>query len=148
MEYIHLAKWESRFWAWLIDILLVFALYAIIAGALASLYRLDFIRLEDFGVHGVLMFFYWTLLEGYNGQSIGKMALNLKVTDKTGRKAGFKKAALESFGKAFLLPLDCLIGWLAMPGSKLRLFNRVSGTIVIKVRYEQPGGISYIREKE
>ncbi|MCX9073424.1 MAG: RDD family protein [Candidatus Methanoperedens sp.] len=148
MEYIHLAKWESRFWAWLIDILLVFVLYAIIAGALASLYRLEFIRLEDFGVHGVLMFFYWTLLEGYNGQSLGKMALNLKVTDKTGRKIGFKKAALESLGKAFLLPLDCLIGWLAMPGSKLRLFNRISSTIVIKVKYEEPEGVSYIREKE
>ena len=148
MEYIHLAKWESRFWAWLIDILLVFVLYAIIAGALASLYRLEFIRLEDLGVHGVLMFFYWTLLEGYNGQSLGKMALNLKVTDKTGRKIGFKKAALESLGKAFLLPLDCLIGWLAMPGSKLRLFNRISSTIVIKVKYEEPEGVSYIREKE
>jgi uncharacterized RDD family membrane protein YckC len=96
----------------------------------------------------VLIFFYWTLLEGYNGQSIGKMALNLKVTDRIGGKIDFKKAALESFGKAFLLPLDCLVGWLAMPCSKLRLFNRVSNTIVIKTKYEEPEGVAYIKEKE
>lgn len=148
MENIYLAKWESRFWAWLIDILLVSALYVGIAGFLGFLPKLDFIRLEGFGVHGMLIFFYWTLFEGYNGQSIGKMALNLKVTDRIGGKIDLKKAALESFGKAFLLPLDCLIGWLAMPGSKLRLFNRVSNTIVIKTKYEEPEGIAYIKEKE
>ncbi len=148
MENIHLAKWESRFWAWLIDVLLVGALYAGVAGFFGFFPKLSFIRLDGFGVHGVLMFFYWALFEGYTGQSIGKMALDLKVTDRIGGKIDFKKAALESFGKAFLLPLDCLIGWLAMPGSKLRLFNRVSNTIVIKTKYEEPEGITYIKEKE
>ena len=33
METIYLAKWESRFWAWLIDILLVEAFSSIIANS-------------------------------------------------------------------------------------------------------------------
>lgn len=94
------------------------------------------------------MFAYWTLFEGYNGQSVGKMALNLKVTDRKGGKIVFRVAALESFGKAFLLPLDCLIGWLAMPNSKLRLFNRISSTIVIRTKYEEPEEVRYVKEKE
>lgn len=143
-----MATWGSRFWAWLIDILLVGALSNLIPNSLGFLWDSDFISVESFGVHGVLMFAYWTLFEGYNGQSVGKMALNLKVTDRKGGKIVFRVAALESFGKAFLLPLDCLIGWLAMPNSKLRLFNRISSTIVIRTKYEEPEEVRYVKEKE
>lgn len=147
METIYLAKWETRFWAWLIDILLVGALHSGVAGILMVVPRVDLISLEGFGVRSVLMFIYWTLFEGYNGQSIGKMALNLRMTGRTGEKINLPIAALESFGKAFILPLDCLIGWLAMPGSKLRLFNRISNTIVIRAKYEEPESITYVKEK-
>lgn len=102
----------------------------------------------DLGLNSGALFFYWTILEGYSGKSIGKMALNLRVTGRSGEKIGFGAAALSSFGKAFLLPLDALIGWIAMPGTNLRLFNRLSNTIVIKTEYEPPAGVEYIKEKE
>lgn len=92
------------------------------------------------------MFVYWAILEGYGGQSVGKAAMNFKVTDRKGEKIGFMTAAVESFGKAFILPLDCLIGWLAMEGEKLRLFNRLSNTIVVKTNYERPVGVEYEKE--
>jgi uncharacterized RDD family membrane protein YckC len=76
------------------------------------------------------------------------MALNLKVADRKGEKIDFGVAALESFGKAFILPLDCIIGWLAMPSTKLRLFNRISNTIVIRTQYEPPEDVKYVKEKE
>jgi uncharacterized RDD family membrane protein YckC len=148
METIYLAKWESRFWAWLIDILLVEAFSSIIVNSSGFFWDFEFISIAGFGISGVLIFTYWTLFEGYKGQSIGKMALSLKVTDRNGRKIDFGVAALESCGKAFILPLDCLIGWLAMPNSKLRLFNRISNTIVIKTKYEEPEGVRYVKEKE
>ena len=83
-------------------------------------------------------------MEGYRGQSIGKMVMNLKVVHRDGTKIHYATAALESFPKAFLnfpfmlilLPLDCLIGWLALPGTKLRVFNRISNTMVIKADYK------------
>jgi uncharacterized RDD family membrane protein YckC len=142
METLYLAKWESRFWAWLIDILLVGFF------SRGFFWDFEFINIAGFGISGVLMFAYWTLFEGYNGQSVGKMALGLKVTDRNGGKIDFGVAALESCGKAFILPLDCLIGWLAMPNSKLRLFNRISNTNVIKTKYEEPEGVRYVKEKE
>ncbi|RCV66118.1 putative membrane protein YckC, RDD family [Methanophagales archaeon] len=148
METLYLAKWETRFWAWLIDILLVGFFSSFITNSAVFFGDFEFISIASFGISGVLMFTYWTLLEGYNGQSIGKMALGLKVTDRNGRKIEFGVAALESCGKAFILPLDCLIGWLAMPNSKLRLFNRISNTIVIKTKYEEPEGVRYVKEKE
>ena len=76
--------------------------------------------------------FYWTALEGYRGQSLGKMLLNIVVTGPLCESIRFRDAAVESFGKAFLLPIDCLIGWFALRDSQQRLFNKISDTVVIK----------------
>jgi uncharacterized RDD family membrane protein YckC len=78
------------------------------------------------------------------------MVMNLKVVNRDGSKISYPTAAIESLGKAFpfLLPLDCLIGWFGMPNTKLRVFNRISNTIVIKTDYKEPEGIMYVREKE
>jgi hypothetical protein len=38
---------------------------------------------------------------------------------------------VEAFGKAFLLPFDCLIGMLYLQVGRQRLFNRLSDTVVI-----------------
>ncbi len=172
MQKIKLSNWESRFWAWLIDMILIGGLSSLIAGSLgfldhtiaipfvdiasfeASNGRFSFnianalFNVTSFGVSGFLLFAYWTILEGYKGQSIGKMALNLKVTDRKGEKIGYRVAALQSFGKAFILALDCIVGWLAMPNTKLRLFNRISNTIVIRTNYEPPPDVQYIKEKD
>jgi uncharacterized RDD family membrane protein YckC len=126
MEKIRHAAWRSRFSAWLIDLLLMSILWNLVAIAL---------NISPFGTVGLgcqaaMMFLYWTALEGYRGQSIGKMVFNLSVVGLMGERIGFKDAAVESFGKAFLLPLDCLLGWLALPGRGQRIFNRLSDTVV------------------
>jgi uncharacterized RDD family membrane protein YckC len=77
-----------------------------------------------------LLFVYWTVLEGYRGQSLGKMLLNIVVVGPEGEKIGFRDSALESLGKAFLLPLDCLIGWIVYKGQGQRAFNKFSNTVV------------------
>jgi hypothetical protein len=43
-----------------------------------------------------------------------------------------KTAAIQSFGKAFLLPIDVFFGWIFTNDKRQRLFNRASDTIVIK----------------
>jgi hypothetical protein len=35
-----------------------------------------------------------------------------------------------------------------MPGEKLRLFNRLSNTIVIATEYKAPEGVTYVKDKE
>jgi hypothetical protein len=78
------------------------------------------------------MFVYWTALEGYRGQSLGKMLLNIVVVGPYGEAIGFRDSALQSFGKAFLLPVDCLIGLLAYREKRQRFFNKLSDTVVKK----------------
>ena len=156
MVTIPLARWETRFWAWLIDIILVSIVFNIAVGVLRPLvplgslwdFQLGGFLTLDIGLQSVVLFLYWTILEGYHGKSVGKMALSIRMAGRSGEAIGFGAAAIESFGKAFLLPIDCLIGWLAMPGSKQRLFNRLSNTIVIRDSYEPPAGVEYQIEKE
>jgi uncharacterized RDD family membrane protein YckC len=153
---LHLGKWTTRFWAWLIDFCMIILFLNIVRGVFAPVWEIPFYidiqrwELFEFGFQTLFFFLYWTVMEGYQGrgQSIGKMVMNLKVVNRDGTKISYKRAAIESFGKAFILPLDCLIGWLAMPGSKLRMFNRLSNTIVIKTDYKEPAGVLYVKEKE
>jgi uncharacterized RDD family membrane protein YckC len=116
---IRIASWWRRLGAWLIDIILVGILWDILAGVAGvagpfgifafwpmhgPFFHHGFV---DIGPDdGLVLFVYWTLMEGYRGQSLGKMALGLKVTDRRGEKIDLPKAAIESFGKAFHLPLD------------------------------------------
>jgi uncharacterized RDD family membrane protein YckC len=128
MDEIVLSSWESRFWAWLIDVLFMSLLWRGV---------LTFLKIDAFSLSGALLlasllFIYWTALEGYRGQSLGKMLLNISVTGPLGESIRFRDAAVESFGKAFLLPFDCLICWFVFRESRQRLFNRISNTIVIK----------------
>lgn len=126
MENLPLASWGLRSWAWIIDILLVSILWEMATNIFLSM---------GTGVdisNAVILFIYWTILEGSKGQSIGKMAMNITVTDINGQKISYIDAAIESFGKAFLLPLDCAIGWLALSRNEQRLFNKLSHTVVVK----------------
>jgi uncharacterized RDD family membrane protein YckC len=154
---LYLAKWSTRFWAWLIDIILILLFLNIIRGILQPLgwdinllWDIKQWDLFEFGFQHIFFFLYWTIAEGYAGQSIGKMVMNLKIVKRDGKKIGYGVAAVESLGKTFfpVLVLDCLIGWFGMPGTKLRLFNRISHTIVIKTDYQEPEGIIYVKEKE
>ena len=43
---------------------------------------------------------------------------------------------MESFGKSFLLQIDCLVGGAALPGAGQRLFNKFSDTIVASLDEE------------
>jgi len=150
MVILYLAKWETRFWAWLIDVLLIGLPLWALTDWLPPAWRVTVDPgLFSISLSSVILFLYWTLLEGYRGQSIGKMALKIRVTGPAGESIGYTTAAIEGFGKAFLLLPDCLIGWLAMPGSKQRLFNRISRTVVIETRErEEPQGVTYVKSKE
>jgi len=134
-----LASWGERFIAWLIDMVLMGVLLAWFAlpgfrwipeawrGAVPG-----WIPFVDFGLRNVVHFLYWTILEGMYGQSVGKMAMRIRVADLDGGHIDVGRAAVQSIGKAFLLPLDCIIGWIMYPVRRQRLFNNLAETVVIK----------------
>lgn len=127
VEIVVLSSWENRFWAWLIDVLLM----GILCHRVLIVLKIDPFGLEGFFLLAALLFSYWTALEGYRGQSVGKMVMNIVVTGPLGENIRFRDAATQAFGKAFLLPFDCLACWFAFRESRQRLFNRISDTIVI-----------------
>lgn len=134
-----IAEWSTRLGAWLIDVVLLGAFVGVLGDLLGvgpGLFTLP--NPLDVGQHSVLLFAYWTLFEANTGQSPGKLALDLQVVGEDGHPPSLAGSAVQSFGKAFLLPLDVLIGLLAMPDEGLRLFNRLSGTRVVELVDDGP----------
>ncbi|KUL03553.1 MAG: RDD domain containing protein [Methanoculleus marisnigri] len=77
MVILYLARWETRFWAWLIDVLLIGLPLWALSDRLPPSWRFMIDPgLLSFSLSSIVFFLYWTLLEGYRGQSIGKMAVN------------------------------------------------------------------------
>ena len=88
------ASWSDRFWAWLIDVLLM----GLVWHRLVILLGVDPGQPEALLLLSSLLFVYWTVLEGYRGQSLGKMLLNIVVVGPYGEAIGFKDSAVQSFG--------------------------------------------------
>jgi hypothetical protein len=63
-----------------------------------------------------------------------------------GKKPTLMMTALSSFGKAFVLPLDLMLGWIFTNQKRQRIFNKISDTIVIKVKQENSEEISYKKD--
>lgn len=141
---ITLASWGDRFLAWLIDFILVSIglaiLFALISIPFWFSYYGNMERVfRDTGplpyiISSLGFLAYWTYFESTTGQSIGKRLLKIKTTDLGGRKIDIKSALLESFGKAFLLPIDVVLGWIFTNNKRQRIFNRITNTIVVKLK--------------
>jgi uncharacterized RDD family membrane protein YckC len=86
-----------------------------------------------------LLWLYSTLLEGFNGQSLGKRIIGLKVVRADGKKMSYDHAAVRNFGKFLpLLPFDVLIGWRIKNDMFQRYFDKFAGTTVIDLRRQYP----------
>jgi uncharacterized RDD family membrane protein YckC len=81
-----------------------------------------------------LLWVYSTLLEGFNGQSLGKRLIGLKAVRTDGKKLSYDHAAVRNFGKAFLLPFDLIIGIRLKKEKFKRYFDKFAGTTVIDLR--------------
>ena len=169
-ETIVLASWIDRFIAWLIDFIIVSIGLGILFAAISIPFWTAFPQMfEMFDSVNVNMLFrsgngqwspyitsslvfmaYWTYFESTSGQSIGKKLLYLKTTNLTGKSIDVKTALIESFGKAFLLPIDVILGWIFTNNKRQRVFNRASGTIVIKVKEGEENdtskGVTYLKD--
>ena len=66
------------------------------------------------------------------GQSVGKIVMGIKVTNLQGGQPTLVEAAVESLGKAFLLPIDLIVGWIVYPAKRQRLFGYLSRTLVVR----------------
>jgi len=150
---IVLAKWTDRFFAWLIDFIIV----SIISTSIifASFGTIDYEFEEDvfwaessqYIPTSILFFVYWTVLEYKTGKTIGKKILNLKVTNIYGNSPSLKGIMIGSFGKSFLLPLDIVLGWILTNEKRQRVFNKLGDTLVVKIKIpEDTSDVTYTKD--
>ena len=137
---IIIAKWTDRFFAWVIDFIIV----SIISTSIifTSFGTIDYeFEEDDFWAEStqyiptsILFFVYWTILEYKTGQTIGKKILNLKVVNIDGEKPDLKGIMISSFGKSFLLPIDVILGWFLTNAKRQRVFNKLGDTLIVKIK--------------
>ena len=153
---VTIARWSDRFYAWVIDVVIVYAgafgiFFAVMSASNFEQIiggNFEYSRSYEYSWISLVFFLYWFIIESKTSQSIGKMALHLKITNLKGGKADIKSVAISSFGKAFLLPIDVIVGRLFTNQKRQRIFNRLGKTIVIKVESndEDPENISYKKD--
>jgi len=148
---IILAKWKDRFFAWIID-------FIIISLVSTSIFFMSFQYLnqnfEEFitndGMYvptSILFFSYWIVLEYKTGQTLGKKIFNLKITSIDGTKPDLISIILSSFGKSFILPLDIILGLIFSNDKRQRIFNKLGRTIIIKIKESNENSdIKYIKD--
>ena len=161
---IILANWGDRLLAWIVDFILVSIALAVLFAAITI--PIWFFHYDDemtaarayqnvqplhYIISSLAFFGYWTYFESTtSGQSIGKRLLKIKTIDllSGGNRIDIKSAAVESFGKSFLLPIDVILGWIFTNNKRQRIFNRISNTIVIKLKKPQhtPEDIRYTKD--
>jgi uncharacterized RDD family membrane protein YckC len=129
-----LADWGSRFVAWLIDVIIIGVVLTPFGwvGVRWISFLPVWVPFVSYGLSNIVHFLYWTLMESYMGQSVGKIVMGIRVTNLQGRQPTFMEAAVESLGKAFLLPIDLIVGWIVYPTKRQRLFGYLSHTVVIR----------------
>jgi uncharacterized RDD family membrane protein YckC/DNA-binding HxlR family transcriptional regulator len=133
-----LASFKKRTLAFLIDLLLMLTITTLI-----SLTQVVFLLSGNIFSPGLsavflmtigLLWGYSTLLEGFNGQSLGKQIIGLKVVRTDGKKISYDQAAVRNFGKAFLLPFDIAVGLRLKNKRFIRYFDKFAGTTVVDLR--------------
>jgi len=119
-----LPEWGERFVAYLIDVIILGGTLAPVKWFVAWMIWpwdtwaprfMSWVRFIDSGPGAYIYFLYSTFMEGIYGHSIGKIIMKIEVTQSNGRPTDIAHAAIESLGKTFLLPIDCILGWILYP---------------------------------
>ena len=146
---IILAKWKDRFFAWIVDFIIISAISTLVI--FISFQSLDH-ELENFIMNdgtyvptSIMFFLYWIILEYKTGQTVGKKMFNLKITNSQGEKPSLIGVVISSSGKSFILPIDMILGLIITNEKRQRIFNKLGDTLIIKIK-ESDSDFKYIKD--
>ena len=113
------AFWDERFFAWLVDMLIVgislgiIGIFSWLTGQSFNWWTIwsGWAPLLNINIGGITYFLYWLIMDGLFGQSFGKMVIGLKVTSIGWRVNRIKKCSFGKFGKSLFAPSG-LSSWL------------------------------------
>jgi len=131
----HLARFRLRAVAFLFDMGAVFTVMValVLLAEFFVLFTGQFLFHQNIFLFLFLLWLYSTLLEGYGGQTLGKIVLSIKVVNLGSKRVSYDAAAVRSFGKCFLLPFDLLFGLRLKDKRFMRFFDKYSRTTVIRL---------------
>jgi uncharacterized RDD family membrane protein YckC len=133
--------WFSRLIAFVIDavivdvalgvLALVFVIPALLIGGIAAVISL-FAGIFSI-VSGIVLVFYFALMEAATGASIGKHILGLRVTTTSGKAPNFGETLVRNLSKIHwvLLLLDVVIGLATSKKYSQKFSDRAIGTEVV-----------------
>ncbi len=133
---VPLATFRKRVFAFLIDFAIAFVVFLLLPNIFSVLTK-GATALLDINVilfSLVIFWVYFTLLEGFAGQSLGKRLIGLMVVRLDGKKLFYDHAAVRNFGKVFLLPFDLAVGFRLKDERFIRYFDKFAGTTVKDLR--------------
>jgi uncharacterized RDD family membrane protein YckC len=144
-----LADHRKRIFAFLIDLTVCFTLFLAIPSMSSSLISWT-LSILNFDILLFLFIFwiYFTLLEGFAGQSLGKRVLGLRVVRIDGKNLTYDSSAVRNFGKVFLFPLDLYFGYRLKDPRFLRYFDKFSFTTVVDLHVQSERTENSYREDE
>jgi uncharacterized RDD family membrane protein YckC/DNA-binding transcriptional ArsR family regulator len=132
------ATLKKRVFAFLIDFAIAFAIFLALPNIFSLLTKgpASILGLNVILFSFVLFWIYFTLLEGFAGQSLGKRVIGLMVVRVDGKRLFYDHAAVRNFSKGFLLllPFDLLIGLRLKDPKFVRYFDKFAGTTVKDLR--------------
>ena len=80
-----------------------------------------------------LLWMYFALMEGYRGQTLGKMLVGLRIVDMSGARMQPFPAAIRALTKVLILPFDVLVGiFKSRKHGFLRFFEQYTRTWVVR----------------
>lgn len=129
----HIARFSKRTMAFLFDMGVAFTITvaATLIAEVLVLFSGQFLFQQNIFLFLGLFWLYSTLLEGFAGQTVGKMMFATKVVSLRRKKLTYDAAAVRNFGKCFLLPFDLLLGFRLKDDRFIKLFDKYSRTTVI-----------------
>ena len=147
----------ARFWAWLIDIVII----GMVTSSISSILLIGLNSWEwwSLGILGSIgptsaFFFVYAVFMEYNyGQTLGKMALNLEVvSERSGERPTLQEIVISVFGKAFLLPIDVIIALITrdesqVPNLEQRLTQKLAKTVVIQQEKKKEESAQFISRR-
>lgn len=133
---VPLATFRKRVFAFLIDFAIAFVVFLVLPNIFSVITEgaTVLLHLNVILFSLVLFWVYFTLLEGFAGQSLGKRLIGLMVVRLDGKKPFYDHAAVRNFGKVFLLPFDLAVGFRLKDERFIRYFDKFAGTTVKDLR--------------
>ncbi len=124
------ASFGRRFVAYLIDVILI----GIVGGVLVAIFGTEI----GYGIDLLLGIAYFGYLEGGpKGQTLGKMALGIRVIDfSSGGPIGYGRGVVRYLGR-IVSGIVCLLGylWMLWDKEKQTWHDKIATTVVVPVQY-------------